>query len=236
MIRTLTIIMTLVLSGTINLIAQEPSITEYLAHCEDKYGSDTDLVNGEKYFYPYTRTLGDPFLYNEPRTATVRIHGKEFSGQMLRYDIFNQQLILDFQNLYGSSSSLVLRDEWVEAFFLEGKSFKKLKSPEGSDAYYQFVTEGPISCIYFWEKDYLLNLNSGVQEYYFTEADKKTFLYIDQQFYPYKSNGNFIKTFDPAIQKSIKQFIRQAKIKVKSASDSQMRHLVQYCNSLSHDN
>ena len=36
-------------------------------------------------------------------------------------------------------------------------------------------------------------------------------------------------------QKSIKQFIREAKIKVKNAPDSQMRHLIEYCNSLPHE-
>ena len=75
-----------------------------------------------------------------------------------------------------------------------------------------------------------------MQSYYFTEAAKKSFLVIDGAFFPYKSNGSFIKVFSADLQKPIKQFMRQEKIKVKTASDSQMRHLVEYCNALSHEN
>ena len=224
------------LLGLLELYPQQPSITDFLAECEMKYGSDADLVNGEKYFYPYARVLGDPFFFPEPRTAAIIIHEKEFKGQLLRYDIFNQKLILDYQNIYGVSSSLVLRSEWVESFAFEGHRFKKLQGPDSKPGFFQVVSEGHIECVYLWSKKYLLNLNSGVQNYYFTDPDKESFLRIDGQFYPFKSNRNFLGVFDPAIQKPIKQFMRQSKIKVKTASDSQMRHLIEYCNSLSSEN
>ena len=37
---------------------------------------------------------------------------------------------------------------------------------------------------------------------------------------------------DPAQQKTVKQFMKEAQIKVNKASDAQVRHLVEYCNSL----
>ncbi len=221
--------------GLSALYPQQPSITDFLAQCEMKYGSDADLVNGEKYFYPYSQVLGDPFFFPQTRSAVITIHEKEFKGQLLRYDIFNQKLILDYQNIYGARSSLILRSEWVESFAFEGQLFKKLQGPDSKPGFFQIITEGHIECVYLWSKKYLLNLTSGVQNYYFTEPDKESFLRIDGQFYPFKSNGNFLSAFDPDIQKPIKQFMRQSKIRVKTASDSQMRHLVEYCNSLSNE-
>lgn len=234
-VKSLTMILVVALLGLIKLYPQQPSINDFLAQCERRYGSDADLVNGEKYFYPYAQSLGDPFYFPETRSASITIHGKEFEGQLLRYDIFNQKLILDYQNVYGASSSLVLRNEWVESFAFEGQRFKRMQGPDGQTGFFQVVSEGAIECFYYWNKKYLLNLTSGVQNYYFTDPVKVSFLRIDGKFFPYRNSGNFLKAFDPELQKPIKQFMRQSKIKVKTASDSQMRHIIEYCNSLSHE-
>jgi hypothetical protein len=226
----------LVLPGLPDLYSQQVSIVEYLANCERKYGSDADLVNGEKYFYPYIQSQGDPFFLSEPRASEITIEGKEFSGQELRYDLFNQQLVLDYTDLYGATSSLILRNEWIESFSLEAYFFKKMRGPDGETGYFQVVFEGAVSCVYFWRKEYLLNLASGVREYYFTDPTKVSFLVIGEEFRSYRGNSSFLKLFDSEPQKAIKQFLRQSKIKVKKASDSQMHHLIEYCNSLSYEN
>lgn len=215
--------------------AQQQSITDFLAECERKYGSDADLVNGEKYFYPYMRSDGDPFFFTEPRQVVIRVHEKEFAGQLVRYDVFNQQVVLDFNDIYGGTTSLVLRNEWVESFSFEAHLFKRMRGPEGEPGYFQVVVDGPISCVYAWSKDYQLNLNSGVQSYYFTDPVKESYLVIDDTFFSYRNNRTFLKAFDSDRQKSIKQFMRQSKVKVKRSPDWQMRHLIEYCNSLFHE-
>ncbi len=224
------------LSGLPDLYAQSVSIVEYLADCERKYGSDADLVNGEKYFYPYSQSQGDPFFLSEPRPSEITIEGKAFSGQLLRYDLFNQQLVLDYTDLYGATSSIVLRNEWVESFSLEACFFKKMRGPDGETDYFQVVFDGAVDCVYLWRNEYLLNLTSGVREHYFTDPAKDSFLVIGEEFHSYRGNSSFIKLFDSEHRKAIKQFLRQAKIKVKKASDSQMHHLIEYCNSLSYEN
>jgi hypothetical protein len=233
--KSLTITVLAVLLGLCQLYAQQASITDYLTECERKYGSDADLVNGEKYFYPYRQYDGDPFFFSESKAAVILIHDKEFAGQQLRYDVFNQKLILDFEDIYGASSSLVLRNEWVKSFAFEQQNFVRMEGPDGEPEFFQLVTDGHIRCVYKWSKEQLLNLNSGVQNYYFTEPSKKSYLFIDGQFYPYRNNKAFLKAFDPEIQKSVKQFMKQAKLKVNKAPDSQIRHLVEYCNSLYHE-
>ncbi len=229
---------TLMLMGLLwlnDIRAQQQSITDYLEECERKYGSDAKLVNGEKYFYPYTRADGDPFFFSEPRQAVIKVHEKEFPGQKVKYDVFNQQVILDFNDIYGGVTSLVLRNEWVESFSFESQLFRRMTGPEGDEAYFQVVVDGPISCVYSWKKDYLLNLNSGVQSYYFTEPSKESYLVINNTFYPYRNNRTFLKAFDSGQQKTIKQFMRQSKVRVNKSPEWQMRHLIEYCNSLSHE-
>jgi len=233
--KPLTIAVLVALMGLSKLYAQQVSITDYLAECERKYGSDADLVNGEKYFYPYRQFQGDPFFFSDSRSAKIAVQDKEFAGQQLRYDVFNQKLILDFQDIYGATSSLVMRNEWVKAFAFENQDFIRMKGPEGELGFFQLISGGHISCVYTWSKNRLLNLTSGVQSYYFTEPSKESYLVIEGQFYHYRSNRSFLKAFDPEIQKAVKQFIKQAKVKVNMAPDSQIRHLVEYCNSLYHE-
>ena len=223
------------LASLSEIYAQQQSLSDYLAEVERKYGNDAKLVNGEKYFYPYTQSDGDPFFFSEPRQVVVRVHEKEFAGQLVRYDIYNQQVILDFKDIYGGTTSLVLQNEWVESFGFESHFFRRMEGPEGIPAIYQVVVDGPISIVYSWSKDYLLNLNSGVQSYYFTDPQKEAFLVIDHTFYSFRSNKSFLKAFDIEQQKAIKQFMRQSKVKVNKSPDWQMRHLIEYCNSLSHE-
>jgi len=233
--KSLTFTIFAVLLWFTDLYAQQSPITDYLAEYEKKYGRDADLVNGEKYFYPYRNSQGDPFFFAEPRRAVISIHDKEFRDQLLRYDIFNQQLILDFKNVYGANSSLVLRQEWVESFAFENQRFVRLEGPGGKPGYYQLIWDGPITCVYRWSKDHKLNLTSGVQNYYFTDAAEESYLVIEGRYYPYRNNRTFLKTFDPELQKTIKQFMKQSKVKVNQGTDAQIRHLLEYCNALVHE-
>jgi hypothetical protein len=225
----------LILLGFSGGMGYGQSLTEYLEECELKYGSDADLVNGEKYFYPYSSAEGDPFFHTGSDLVTLIVKGKEFPGQSLRYDIYNQLLVLDYKDVYGGTTSLVLRNEWVESFYSGTMLFKGFNDPEGVFGFYQVLMEGRVSCIYKWSKEYQLNLNSGQQNYYFTEGQKSAFLLIEDQFYPFKSTRSFLKAFDEIHQKEVKQFIRQSKINLRNTPDSQMRHLIEFCNSLPHE-
>jgi len=233
--RRISLLVLIVLAGITGGLVHGQSLTEFLAECERKYGSDADLVNGEKYFYPYYNSEGNPFFNSASGSSVIRINGKEFEEQSLRYDIYNHLLVLDYTDVYGGTTSLVLRNEWVESFNFGSQNFKAITGPDGALSFFQVIMEGRVSCLYNWSKEYQLNLSSGVQNYYFTEPQKESFLLIDDQFYPFKSTRSFLKAFDDEAQKAIKQFIRQAKIKVKKAPDSQMRHLIEYCNSLPHE-
>lgn len=231
-LRVITIAAMLLSSCMPLLLAQDQDLLDYLAESARKYGQDADLVNGEKYFYLYTRSDGDPFLNSETQLAMLRVRGKEFAEQQLRYDIFNQQLILEYEDVYGGMNSLVLRDEWVEWFSYMTRTFRKMEGPDGVVGYYQIVHEGTVSCYYRWRKQYLLNLNMGVQNYYFTEPSRNSYLYMNEAFILFRNNGGFVKSFPKKNQKAIKKLLKQSKIKVMKVSDANMRHLLKYCNSL----
>jgi hypothetical protein len=225
-------IVALQLATLMPLAGQDNPMLDYLAEVSGKYGSDADLVNGEKYFYPYTRAEGTPYLYPVQQTAKLGIKGKEFADQKVKFDIYNQQLVLEYTDSYGSFNNLVLRTEWVEYVDFGGMFFKKMTGPEGGDAYLQVIYEGRISCYYRWSKLYQLNLNSGVQNYYFTEPNRESYVHRDGVFSSYRNNRTFLKAFEKAERKLIKQHLKKNKLKVKQASNIQMAGIVQYCESI----
>ena len=221
--------------GFMPSMAQEQSIVDYLADCQRKYGSDADLVNGEKYFYPYSNTDGDPFLVSSSQLSSIRIKDKDFEDQQVKYDIYNQQLVLEYNDLYGGVTSLVIRDDWVESFSYGPGEFKNMVGPEGEEGFFQVIHEGKVSCYYRWIKEYKLNLVSGVQSYYFTDPVRESFLVLDDHFHQFRNNRGFLKVFGTDQQKAIKSFMRQSRMKIKKSPVWQMRNLMEYCNSLKDD-
>lgn len=219
-------------AGSLFLWSQDRVPAEILAGYEEKYGNDPCLVNGEKYYYPYSRSEGDPFLEPSPKQATLHISGEVFEGQTIRYDIYNQYLVLEYVDAYGATSSLVLRDELVEAFSYEGRLFKKMKGPEGKERFFQVVFEGPVSCYFLWGKEYRLDLRSGTRNYYFTEPERKAYLVMDHRFHSYRNNRSFSRIFGKEYRKLIRQYMRQHQIRIREATGRQMFPLMEYCNSL----
>jgi len=214
------------------VISQTGLPANVLAEWEKKYGKDADLLNGEKYFYPYSRAEGDPFLDREGREATLRIRGKVFGGQMIKYDIYRQQLVLLYEDLYGGTGSLVLRNEWVESFDYGPAAFTRIKGPYEERGYFQVIYEGSISCYRRWTKEYKMDLSSGVQNYYFTEPAREDYLMNEDYLYRYRNNRSFTRIFDAGDQKTVRTYLGQNRLKVKKMSASQMGHLMEYCNSL----
>jgi len=225
----------LLLGVLIPVQAQEGNLLEYLIKVQGKYGSDADLVNGEKYFYPYSRAEGDPFFYPGQRRALLRIKERAFPEQKIRFDIYNQQLVLEFPDLNGSANYLVLRIEWVESVDFGTELIKKMKGPEGEDVYLQVIYEGQLSCYYQWNKLYQLNLSSGKQSYYFTERERTSYLLKEGAFISYRNNRSFLKAFAKEQSKEIKQHLRTHRLKVRRVSDAQMAEFMKFCDSITNE-
>lgn len=226
------IVLTLIIFVFIPGLSIGQSLENYIADLQKIYGSDAALVNGEKYYYPYNSQAGDPFLNRREQKATIWIMDRVFEDQILRYDIYNQYLVLEYEDRFGGNNNLVLRKEWVRSFTLGDRFFRKMEGPEGEAGFFQEIFADSLSCYYYWKKDYLLKLTSGVQSYYFTEPIREAYLLINGHFYHFRNNSGFISTFDKNIRKPVKDYIRQNHVKMKKVSDREMHDLVKYCNTL----
>jgi len=198
---------------------------------EDQYGPDQDLLNGKKYYYTYRSAEGTPFFeVHGDMLSDIRIKGKEYQEQKLRFDIYNQLLILDFTDLSGASGSIILRDDWVEFFTLGQLLFRKYPDKQGKLRFGQVVFEGEYSCIYFWEKEYIPELEDGKRYFSFSKEDRDAVIIHGGKTNTFKNKGSFLKCFPKEDRGKIKSFLRKENLKVHKVSDLKMEQLMQTIN------
>lgn len=201
----------------------------------DKYGFDQVLVNGVVYSDIYWKKQGHQFL-GEDRlyTGNLVFRGKEYEGLVMKYDICNQQLIL-FIKTNSLQQGIIPPDDFISAFSLEGRYFSK-HDFQGEPQYYQAVFDtDKLKCLYHWSKQKMETAGSENYKYFYYEfsaSKKRSFLYINGSFEPYKKNGSFIDLFPEDIRTGIGHFMKANRIKVSRCSDERMFELMTYCNTL----
>jgi hypothetical protein len=200
---------------------------------EQKYEPSADLLNGVKYHYPYRSANGTPFLEipGDP-VASVRIRGREYENQRVRYDMYNQIMVLDYLDGTGARGSLVLKNEWLEQVVIGETLFRLFKDDNGTERFGQVIGEGEFSCIYFWEKQYLPDLHNGEQHYFFGEPSRRSFLRYQESINPYKGNRSLIRCFPDQIQPAVKGYLKEERIRVKKATDREMQLLLDHIHQL----
>jgi hypothetical protein len=199
----------------------------------NEYGFDQVLVNGILYEDLYWRRVGHQFLLDDQfYKGNLKLNGKLYKDIEMKYDIYDQQLIINVKQ-NNSIASVVPSIDFVSNFSFGGKSFSKYSFSD-VPGYYQVVFESEkMKCLYFWfkEKHDSNKINySGFNE--FTESEKKNYLILNGALKKYKNNGSFTDLFSNKIRAQIRKYIRSNNLDVAKSSDESIMKLLTYCNSL----
>lgn len=218
----------LLISFTANLISQDAAMD-----MDRVYGLDPLLYNGKKYTYFLPPgTLGNQFLLSTDYfTGEVTIRGKTFAGMILNYDIYNQQLLLEYADEKGSFNIIEISKAWLESFNLGNLKFRCL-SFENDPRFYQVLGDGPFFIMYYWRKDLKLDATFGAQNFTFTPAMKKKYVLIGDKLRPYSNKRSLISLFDQRHKPEINNYMQLNKIKIKKASNETMNNLINYISNL----
>jgi len=224
--RLFSILIFLFISG--NLISQDNSL-----ELDRVYGLNPHLYNGKKYTYflPYG-TGGNQFLESSYFTlGEITIKGKKFDGIAINYDVFNQQLLLEYTNETGTSDIIEVSKAWLESFRLGGKDFQLLDLGNG-ERFYQILGEGPVFILFFFRKDLTLEHTSRGSNYTFTPPFRSQFVLIGGTLNAFRKKRSLISIFDPGKEQEIKKYIKDRKLDLKKASDHDMTELINFINNL----
>jgi hypothetical protein len=199
----------------------------------EEYGFDQVLVNGIFYQDKYRNKVGHPFfLEDQLYKGTLKYRGKEYKSIEMKFDIYDQQLVLYIQN-NNSVVWIVPPNDFISAFNLGNKFFSKYNF-QGEPRFYQVVFETEkLICLYYWFKQIHDTSNGGNSSSTdFTDSEKKNYLKIDGSFEKYKNNRSFTELFPKEIKSRVRQYLKTNHIKVTKSSDEKMTGLLTYCNSL----
>lgn len=217
-----------------SLLAQsgaDSSYWEIREEAERRYLPSDELLNGEKYNYPYRSDHGTPFfeIPGDP-LATVQIGEKIYTGQRIRYDIFNQVMVLEINDIFGARGGLVLQQERIGEVEIGAYRFRWFRDLEGKGRYGQIIGDGPYLVVFFWEKQYLPDLDNGQENYFFTDPARSAFLRHDGRMCPFKSNRSLLRCFPDPLREGVKAHLRKHHIRIRKASFGEVRQMLVYVN------
>jgi hypothetical protein len=193
------------------------------------YGSDFNLLNGRQYYLLYS-SVSHPFLYSdEYRPESLRLKGVPYEGIPINYDIYKQQLILQYSNSSGEAKHIIINEEFIDGFTMNNKEFHRLSFPETGSGFLQVLSSGELSFYFTWGKTMFYSPTANSTPYNYTQASRKAFLYKSGQMYPIKSRASFTNAFEKQFHRDINRFLREEEINVKSSTDEAMKRLLDYC-------
>ena len=201
---------------------------------DDVYGSDPSLFNGRLYiFFLSVNTIGNQY-FSDPRfeKGSVTIRGVTYNDLDLNYDIYNQQLILQYKDNLGAAILIIISDAWLESFRFRDLNFEIITSQDSSKRIFQVLGKGPNRIFYHWGKELDLESFQGSQNHMFSAAKKEMNVNTGNQIRRYRNNKTFYSLFESDKRIAIKGYLRKNKIHVKKATDLVMTGLINYCKSL----
>ena len=197
------------------------------------YKLDQNLINGIKYYKPREAISGNEFFLEEKSSrGKITVNGKEYANVFLKYDIVNQDVILEYDYPPGGKLQIVIDDEKVSEFEIFDKTFRKYYFPVTGSQFFQTISAGNQVCLIHWKKILIPNGSSLQYTYKYSEEKKKTYLLRQDQLFQFGGQKSFLKLF-PEFRNEIKQYLTRYNLDLRNISDKNLAGLLGFCNDLS---
>ena len=200
----------------------------------ETYGFDQELVNGVFFMNRYLKALGHPFLWEDQFVkGTLVYHHKVYNELMMKYDIYEQKLLINY-HFDDKQVTFLAINEFITEFRFDGKLFRYFSFHDMKPAFFQVISgDHELKCLYYWYKDRReSNHNRTFSSYEFSESLRKSYLLMQDKLIPFRNNRTFVKSFPFEVQDQISNYMRSKKIKVRTCDDNIMLQLMNYCNKL----
>ena len=187
------------------------------------YGQDQELVNGLQYFNHHPRSLGNPYLLDGfVRQGFASIRGVVYSNIWLRYDIYKQQVEVEYRTLNGADNQVVLVSDRVDHFQIGEHFFRNLSLQGEKEQFYQVIGADRMMCYIHWEKK-LVPISGDlrfIEE--FTNPKRSYLLELDGEIKEFQSKSEFVKLFPESRRKEMKKLVRENSMQFRIASPAQL--------------
>ena len=163
--------------------SQQLLFNQIYSAAEKEYGIHQELINGLLVEDKNQDVRGHPYLLDYySNTGSVIYRGKQYSNLSLRYDIYDQQVLLIY--LFDTVEYILhLQKEFITEFTVENKRFINEAFGANEDAkFYQVIGEDfSVKLLYFWEKDLSNSYANNSDIKIFSSEQKETFILFNNQ-------------------------------------------------------
>ncbi|OFX44707.1 MAG: hypothetical protein A2W95_14300 [Bacteroidetes bacterium GWA2_40_14] len=216
------------------ILGQESSNIESLwKELDKKYGFDTELINGMKYYPLHSKSVGNPFLKGtNPEIGEICINKRNFKEVKLLYEINLQKIILVYTNHTGGENKIILNSEWIDTFRIESKIFIKTPFKNQKIPFVEIGFEGPISFYRGYSKEEKFKSDGNNSGYVYTNTLAINYLVNKNSLNTFKTKRQLINCFPDNYQHDIKSFIIKNKINIRKATTAELQSVFNFINTL----
>lgn len=210
-------------------ISQESIIKSIINKYSELYEDPLGYLDGRRNTFLYPAATGNPwFMMTGQVNSVLETTKGTYHDLLLNYDILNDQLVLTFRDTSGMES-IMINKNIIHGFSLFGARFINADTvllPEAG--FYEEVYNNDIK-FYIKHKKTLVR-QSGPKQY---EYLYRTFKYLirNNTFFVISNNRSFLKALGDK-KSSIKSFLKENQILVRSASNDEIISVLKYYEGL----
>lgn len=183
------------------------------------YGLDQDLVNGVQYYDRYKSSLGHPYYLSDRFDwGSLSLRGKVYEDVRLKYDLYGQQVEIEYLTFSGGTNRLITPAGRVDEFSYGPYVFQNLALAGKKEKLYQVVMTANFTCFIYREKDLNPLANSMTHTEQFSETKSTYLLEMEGGFFGFNNRRNFIALFPEDAQELIGTYLKAKRFSFKNAS------------------
>ena len=202
--------------------AEDPR-EQYATMVKNAYGQDQELVNGRQYYNRHPLCKGSPHLFDGMmQQGSVTIRGERYDRLLLRYDIYNQQVEVEYRTINGARNQVVLVGDRIDAFTIGPLSFRNMMMEEGPPKTFQVAGYGNAVFYIQWEKKLipLHNDTEFLEEY--TASRNHISLKLGNELLQVRNRRQLNALLPEEIQKDVKRLFRTRDFNFRAATPVEM--------------
>jgi hypothetical protein len=216
----------LYLASSIAVTAQQASADASPAFpvlVDRAYGQDQELVNGKQYYNHHPKSLGNPYLLDGfVHQGSVNIRGVTYFNVWLRYDIYNQQVEVEYTTMGGADNQVVLVNDRLKEFRIAQYVFRNLSIRGEEKHIYQVIGTERMICYISWEKKLIPRVGDANFTEQYTPPKRNYLLELDGETHEFQSKRDFVKLVPEDHKKAIKRLVRGNNMQFRTASPEQL--------------
>lgn len=189
---------------------------------------DADLYNGTIYNFGSALIRGHQFLENEMfDTGSLNIDKQSFSGLLLNYDIFNQEVL--FKSGKGFQEKIIsIPVHTINSFTIGDRHFIVAHEEKWNVRIYETIGDQYLKFIRSWSKEMKTSNDNSIYKYEFSKPLHITYLSDGESLYQLRWKKDVLKVFPETNRSEIKKFLRKNKIRFRRASSNELLELINY--------